>query len=147
MLNELRVIQHFMDAISKEMNRSFEEMCKSIETIPVQSIQGMNTTDNGSEIIVTAKVPPNTNVNLTPNRLDIFSQNKTDSVQANTQNSFYQSFYQSISLSGIDPSRAKTSYNNGVLEIRIHKLGLISPLKNLALPPGRVSKAMGVDQK
>ena len=141
MLNELNFLQNLMNTMLRNAETQFEEVQRSMQsmpTLPILPLQGLgiNIIDNDNEIIATAKVPPNSNVNLTPNRLEISYQNTS----TNMQSSFFQSiFYQSISLPNIDPSSARTSYNNGILEIRIPKR-LMNTRKRLALLPGIVDK-------
>lgn len=83
------------------------------------------------EVIVTSEIPgvekKDININVTEDRIEISAESKYETKEEKEgyvrKERSYGKFYRSLGLSsGIDPNKAKATYNNGVLEVKLPKI-------------------------
>ncbi|XRH75216.1 MAG: Hsp20/alpha crystallin family protein [Candidatus Methanosuratincola verstraetei] len=122
----MREMERFMGSMTEEMQRR----------LPVSSDQGfreplVDINETSDEVIVTAELPgvpkENIELNLTDNTLEIKASQKQEvslekgGVRKRERRSM--NFYRLIELPcGVDASKVKATFNNGVLEVKMPKL-------------------------
>ncbi|MEN3035140.1 MAG: Hsp20/alpha crystallin family protein [Candidatus Methanosuratincola sp.] len=122
----MREMERFMGSITEEMQRR----------LPVSSEQGfreplVDINETSDEVIVTAELPgvpkENIELNLTDNTLEIKASQKQEvslekgGIRKRERRSM--NFYRLIELPcGVDASKVKAAFNNGVLEVKMPKL-------------------------
>lgn len=122
----MREMERFMGSMTEEMQRR----------LPVSSEQGfreplVDINETSDEVIVTAELPgvpkENIELNLTDNTLEIKASQKQEvslekgGIRKRERRSM--NFYRLIELPcGVDASKVKATFNNGVLEVKMPKL-------------------------
>lgn len=121
-MDELRSIQHRLSRIMGELNMPMAgERDVQVPHVDVR--------EHGNEIVVTADMPgvskDDIRIDVTEgNVLEISAERKTESRKEEKgfirHERGFSKFYRSIALpSDVDKSKAKATYNNGVLEITL----------------------------
>ncbi len=122
-------IQEELRRIEDRMNRMFGEGGGRLAGRRINEIPNIDVQEHGNDVIVTADMPGvdknDIKINVrNGNILEISAQKKTEA--ESKEEGFirhergYTGYYRSITLpTPVDKSRAKASYNNGVLEITL----------------------------
>jgi HSP20 family protein len=120
--------------LERRMNRLFEELFGEYRpALRTQEVRQpfADIIDTGKEIKVTVELPgvdkENIQINATENMLEIKAEVKREEEEKRgdylRRERSYRMFQRSFSLPAeVDPSRAKATYKNGVLEITLPKI-------------------------
>jgi HSP20 family protein len=128
---EIRRLEDRMDHLFRELMSSFSRAEEHFSTIAGVRSPFCDVQETDKEIIITAELPgvskEDIKINATESSVEIEAEVKREAEEKNKghlrSERQYSKFYRCLALPAeVDPSKAKATYKNGVLELRLPKV-------------------------